>query len=366
MRMHSAFLPEYQPAKYMTCSFLSVIRIKVDGSMMRPLERVLAALAGEWVDRPPICCMTTSVTLDQMRAVGAYWPEAHTDAKEMALLAYAAHAVVGFESVRVPFCLTVEAEIMGAKVDLGRIDRTPMVKGNPFSLGDEIEIPDDVEELGRAPVIIESIPLLRKMTMGDVPIVPLVTGPFTIAGHLVGMENILLGIILDPDEVHKVLKKAAELGQRYISALDAAYPDVILLSNPSASSDMISPETHSEFSAPYTVSCLNEVQNARTVLHICGDSTMLIDGMVSTGVDGISIEEKVDPFKAAELVNGRCALVGNVGVVNPLLQGSPEDVIKATKEVMEAGFDIVNPGCGLAPRIPLENLRAMVRTVKGF
>lgn len=334
--------------------------------MMRPLERVLAALAGEWVDRPPICCMTTSVTMDQERAVGAYWPEAHNDAKEMAMLAYAAHSVVGFESVRVPFCLTVEAEIMGARVDLGKMDRTPMVKGNPFSLGDEIEIPDNVEELGRAPVTIESIAILRKMTGGEVPIVPLATGPFTIAGHLVGMESLLLGIILDSDKVHKVLRKAAELSQRYIIELDAAYPDVILLSNPSASFDMISPETHSEFSAPYTVSCLKGVQNARTVLHICGDSTMLIDGMVSTGINGISVEEKVDPFKAVELVNGRCALLGNVGVVNPLLLGSPEDVIEATKRVMEAGFDIVNPGCGLAPRIPLDNLRAMVRTVKGF
>jgi [methyl-Co(III) methanol-specific corrinoid protein]:coenzyme M methyltransferase len=350
----------------MTGLFLSVIRTKVDYSMMRPLERVLAALAGEWVDRPPICCMTTSVTLDQMRAVGAYWPEAHSDAKEMALLAYAAHSVVGFESVRVPFCLTVEAEIMGAKVDLGKMDRTPMVKGHPFSLGDEIEIPDNVEEMGRAPVTIESIDILRKMTRGDIPIVPLATGPFTIAGHLVGMENLLLGIILDPGEVHKLLKKAAELGQRYISALDAARPDVILLSNPSASSDMISPETYFEFSAPYTVSCLQGIENAMSVLHICGDTTMLIDGMISTGVDGISIEEKVDPFEASRLVNGRCALVGNVGVVNPLLQGSPKDVVKATKRVMEAGFDIVNPGCGLAPRIPMDNLRAMVRTVKRF
>ncbi|MFW5914245.1 MAG: uroporphyrinogen decarboxylase family protein, partial [Thermoplasmatota archaeon] len=81
--------------------------------MMRPKERVLAAIDGEWVDRPPVCCMTTSVTVDQMRAADSFWPQAHTDAGEMADLAMAAHSVVGFESVRVPFCLTVEAEIMG-------------------------------------------------------------------------------------------------------------------------------------------------------------------------------------------------------------------------------------------------------------
>lgn len=334
--------------------------------MMRPIERTMAALSGEWVDRPPVCCMTTSVTIDQMKAVGAYWPQAHTDSKEMALLAYAAHSVVGFESVRVPFCLTVEAEIMGANVDLGRMDRTPMVKDHPFLLGGEIEVPEDVGTLGRAPVTIEAVQRLKEMTKGDVPVVPLATGPFTIAGHLVGMENLLLGIILGPSEVHCVLEKAAELSRAYIHALEAAGPDVILLSNPSASADMISPEMYSEISAPYTIECLKGVEAAKTVLHICGESTVLLNAMISTGVDGISVEEKIDPFEAVRLVGKRCALVGNVGVVNPLLQGTTNDVIDSTGRVMEAGFDIVNPGCGLAPTVPLRNLRAMVSAVKGF
>jgi [methyl-Co(III) methanol-specific corrinoid protein]:coenzyme M methyltransferase len=334
--------------------------------MLRPIERIMAALSGEWVDRPPVCCMTTSVTIDQMKAVGAYWPQAHTDSKEMALLAYAAHSVVGFESVRVPFCLTVEAEIMGVNVDLGMMDRTPMVKDHPFQLGGEIEVPEDVGALGRAPVTVEAMKRLREMTRGDVPVVPLATGPFTIAGHLVGMENLLLGIILEPLEVHRVLGRAAELSRAYIQALEGAGPDVILLSNPSASADMISPDTYSEFSVPYTIECLKGAESAKTVLHICGESTILLDAMISTGVDGISVEEKIDPFEAVQLVEGRCALVGNVGVVNPLLQGTTHDVIDSTRRVMEAGFDIVNPGCGLAPTVPKRNLRAMVSTVKGF
>jgi [methyl-Co(III) methanol-specific corrinoid protein]:coenzyme M methyltransferase len=319
----------------------------------------------EWVDRTPVCCLTTSVTVDQMRAVGSYWPEANTDPKEMAILANAANAVVGFESVRVPFCLTVEAEALGANVDMGRLDSTPMVKGHNLSLGEELVFPPSLSEAGRIPVILDSIPLLRKMTGGDVPVVPLVVGPFTLAGHLIGIESLLLGMIQDQEGLHSLLRSCSSFSRSYMELLDGEGVDIILISNPSSSAEMLSREMHSEFSAPYTAKALEGVKDAMTVIHICGASTCLLENMVSLGVDGLSVEEKVDPFEAKEIVAGRASLIGNVGVVNPLLQGTSEDVVRDTRRVMEAGFEIINPGCGLAPRIPMENLRSMVREVKG-
>lgn len=319
----------------------------------------------EGTDRPPVTCMTTSVTMEQMQAVGAYWPQAHSDPEKMARLAMAACEVVGFESVRIPFCLTVEAEIMGAEVDLESRKRTPMVKAHPFQHGDALQLPEDIAHRGRAKVTLQALRLLKDRVGGEVPVIPLVTGPFTLAGHLVGMENLLLWIIQDREEVHRVVDFAASFLEEYLGALDEAGADVILISNPSASADMISPEMYQEFSVPKTQKVLSSVQNAKTVLHICGDSTSLLDHMVEVGTDGLSIEEKVDPFDAVDIVEGRAALVGNVGVIDPLLNGTPKDVQETTERVMEAGFDIVNPGCGLAPEIPLENLKAMVRTVKG-
>ncbi len=331
---------------------------------MRSLDRVMASLSMEETDRPPVTCMTTSVTLDQMDALGVYWPEAHHDPSLMAGLARAAHDIVGFESVRIPFCLTVEAEILGAEVDTTSSRRTPMVKSHPLRQGGYMDIPDDVAGKGRAKVTLEALRLLKEEVGGEVPVIPLVTGPFTLAGHLVGMEKLLLWIIQDPGEVHRVVDFAASFLLEYMGALDAAGADVILMSNPSASADMISPEMYREFSVPQTRRAISSVENAKTVLHICGDSTSLLDGMVSVGTDGLSVEEKVDPFEAVDIVNGRAALIGNVGVINPLLNGTPEQVVNATERVMEAGFEVINPGCGLAPEIPLENLRAMVRTVK--
>ena len=55
----------------------------------------------------------------------------------------------------------------------------------------------------------------------------------------------------------------------------------------------------------------------------------------------------------------------NIGVVRPLLQGTQDDVKLEATRVKNAGFNLVAPGCGLAARVPLVNLQALVKTVKG-
>ncbi|HTY47699.1 MAG TPA: MtaA/CmuA family methyltransferase [Methanomassiliicoccales archaeon] len=329
-------------------------------------DRVLAALDRKKLDRPPVVCFTQIVTVDAMESVKVYWPDAHTDAKKMAELGAAPAKLFGLECVRLPFCLTVEAEVMGCRVDLGKMDRTPMVKAHAF---DESNIPDDLPanamKLGRIPVVVEATRIAKEKYGNDLPIVAGTTGPFTIAGHMVGTENLLLWIITNPEAVVKAIKLATKLEKAYIEALDAAGADVIVMSDPSASTDMLSGEMFDEYAKPYIKECFSGVKHAKTVLHICGDTTILLDHMINTGVTALSIEEKVQPEAAVKIVNHRAALVGNIGVVRPLLQGTPEDVTKEAIRVKNAGFDLVAPGCGLAARVPAANLHALVKAIKG-
>ena len=335
-------------------------------NLMTPKERVLAALDRKKLDRPPVVCFTQIATVDAMQAVGVYWPAAHEDPHMMAELGAAPNKVWGVECVRLPFCLTVEAEVMGCRVELGKMDRTPMVKAHAC---DENTIPDDLPTgamyKGRIPAVIEAVKIAKMKYGKDLPIVVGTTGPVTIAGHMVGTENLLLWIITNPEAVVKAVKLATKLEKAYIEALDAAGADVIVMSDPSAGTDMLSPEMFDETAKPYIKECFSGVKHAKNVLHICGDTTELLDHMIATGVHGLSIEEKVSPEKAVELVKGRAALVGNIGVVRPLLQGTTDDVRLEATRVKNAGFNLVAPGCGLAARVPLVNLEAMVKAVKG-
>jgi [methyl-Co(III) methanol-specific corrinoid protein]:coenzyme M methyltransferase len=82
--------------------------------------------------------------------------------------------------------------------------------------------------------------------------------------------------------------------------------------------------------------------------------------MSSVGFDGISIEEAVDIPKAKESIEDECVIVGNISTSKTLLSGTPEDVKEDVKKVLSEDIDIIAPSCGLAPKTPLANVKALV------
>ncbi len=338
-----------------------------DGISMR--ERMLRALACKDNDRPPVAGMTTTGTAQLMDYAGAAWPEVHTDPVKMSKLALAAYPFLGLESARVPYCLSYEAEALGCKVSLGTKTSTPMVKTHPFDEDPEVDLTpltrEEILEKPRNKVILEAIRLVKK-DAGDRPIIVGVTGPFTIAGHLAGTDNLLRWILTDPEYVHKFVGFAAQYETEWLKIIDSMGVDAIQMSEPSASRDMLSNEMYREFALPYVKNAFSAMENTKKVLHICGDMISGLDNMVETGADGLSIEEKNDPFKAVEIVNKRAALVGNVGVVQPLLRGTPDQVREMTLRSIEAGINVISAGCGLSAMIDKANIRMMVDTVKSL
>ncbi len=341
---------------------------------MTPRERVLAAMKQEKLDRPPVAVFTQSATIDQMDAINTYWPEAHSDAKMMCELGAAQATVFGFEAVRSSFCLTAEAEALGCKVDPGKKDRTPMLKAHPFKFDpmsgeyDEPNLmaPEEFIKTGRPAVIIEATKLMKEKYGKDYAVIAGNTGPFTLAGHLVSTENLVFGIMMEPEKVKQWVDAVNPIVKAYCQALSDAGADIIQMSEPSASTDLLSPDMFTEYAGSYVKNSLAATKGCDTVLHICGDTAPILGHMIDTGVTGLSIEEKVDSAKAVEIVGGRAALVGNVGVVAPLLQGTPEDCAAAGKRIAEAGFNVISPGCGLSALIPGANLKALVDSVKSL
>ncbi len=334
---------------------------------LTPRDRVLDALKGKKHDRPPVAVFTQSATMGQMDALGVAWPEAHYNVDMMVKLGGGQAKVFGFEAVRAPFCLTVEAESLGLTADKGRKDRTPMLKGHPNQMEDEPALMgiDQFLKTGRAAICQEAIKKMKAIYGAEYPVIAGNTGPFTLAGHLVSTENLVLYIMVEPELVHKWVKAANVICTGYSQALADAGADVVQMSEPSASTDLLSPDMFDEYAGAYVKTCLAPVKGATGVLHICGNTTDILNNMINTGVKALSIEEKVVPEDAVKIVNHRAALIGNVGVVNPLLQGTPADVLAHGKRCAAAGFDVVSPGCGLSALISNDNLAALVKAVKG-
>ena len=160
--------------------------------MLTPKERLKNIFEGEPVDRPACICpggMMNMITTDLMDEVKVYLPEAHNDARQMAELAKAVYEKGCFENYGVPFCMTVEAEEMGAGVDMGtKIYEPHVIEYVMESVSDyEKLVPVDVTK-GRAKVVTDAIRILKEET-SEVPIVGNLTGPISTASSL--MEPVI-------------------------------------------------------------------------------------------------------------------------------------------------------------------------------
>lgn len=336
-------------------------------------ERVIKALNQEELDRPPVAVFTTCDTIGMMRDCGASWPEAHSDPNKMATLGCAQADYFGLESVRAGFCLTEEAEALGCPIDMGTPTSSPMLKGHPFTYNPMKKIYDDPTNLpdidtflntGRVKTAIEAMSIMQK-THGDrYMVIGGNTGPFTLAGHLLNTENLVYSVWTEPERAQKWVKAIEPYCKAFGQAMLDAGADVIQMSEPSASTDILAPSDFPIQSGQFVKECLGSLKGY-TILHICGDSAPIIPYMLDTGVTGISVEEKVPPEKAVEIANHRGAMVGNVGCAFPLFKGKPEDVAAAARHSRDAGFNIISAGCGVPIGTPDDNIRAMVKAIAG-
>lgn len=328
------------------------------------LENVLN---GKKVDITPVITVTQSGILDAMKLTGTSWPTAHQDPEQMATLGASLHELAGLEDAKIPFCLAVEAESMGCEVDLGYGGRTPEVVKSPFDNPREIEIPDNFETSGRIPVICEAVEILHER-YDNLPVCVGITGPFTVAGHMIGVEEILKMINLDYWGVDEAVEVATEAVIAYIKELNEVKPDIICVADPTSSGDLLSPLDFQQISRP-PLEDIEKAMKSQNVLHICGHTANMLKDMLSSGYNGISIEEAVDMRYAQEVkssLGDKCQVCGNISTSRTLFRGTPEEVRTEVLEALEKGVDVVAPSCGIAAASPLVNIQAMVNARNEF
>ena len=325
-------------------------------------QRVIATLAGCVPDKVPVICTTQIGIKDCMAAVNVHFPDAHNDAEKMAKLGSALIELAGLENARIPFCVTVLAEVFGCEINFGTDEISPSIKKHLLSV-DKLEIPDNFLNRGRIPIVRNAAEILRS-TIGDkTPMIVGVEGPFTLAGHLIGVEKLMGWCIINPKKIEEILEVTTEAIIKYANHILKAGSDIMCISDPLASLDLISPTHFRDFVKP----CLKEIAEnvgGINIIHICGDVTNILADMAECGFDGLSIEEGVDIEKARSIVGENVVLIGNISTKQTLAFGKPEQVKNDAINALKAGVDVLAPGCGLSPLTPLNNIVAMVQTAE--
>ncbi len=328
-------------------------------------KRITSALLGGRVDRIPAWIPIVPVTVEMMEKAKAPWPQSHSDPEKMAKLAAMPWELTRLPATTVPFCLTIEAEALGCELDWGTINRTPSVKKHAFNKPEDFQVPENLLERGRIPVVLEAIENLKEHLGEDIPINAKVTGPFTIAGLVFGVSDFISWIKTKPEYVHEATSQANEVTKELVNAFVEHGADTINISDPTSSGDLLSGEYYKEFVFPYHKQIAN-TSKAPLVLHICGYTKELLPYIKDTGFDGYSFEEKLDVLTAKKILGDDISLIGNVAPVATMLQGTPEKVRSEALKCMQDGVDILSSGCTLSPLTPLENIRALVDAAEKY
>jgi MtaA/CmuA family methyltransferase len=337
---------------------------------MEGMQNVISALRHEAVDRPPFICpggMMSMMTVEALRKLSAKWPQCHKEAGEMSRLARGVRDLTGIENLGVPYCMTVEAEAMGAGVGMGSLESEPRVVSYPLDKMETFESLFRLQEgKGRISQVIEAIEILH----GPEPSRPLIanlTGPVSLATSL-----------MEPMTFYKAMGKKTALTHEFLQFLTEnliilgklmlrAGAQIVAVSDPSASGEILGPKRFRDYALPYINDILDALQgdSAASLVHICGNLTSIFHEVNELHTRAISIDSATSISSMRQSLDNDKIIIGNVST-HLLMTGTPDQVWQASLNCLNKGAAILAPACGISPSTPLANMQAMAEAARAY
>jgi uroporphyrinogen decarboxylase len=323
--------------------------------------RVLAALRGDDVDRPPVSFWGH----DFMREWSA---EGLAAAMLESVQAY------DYDYLKVNPRATYYSEAWGCRYrPPSEPTRQPQIESWLLYEASDLEKVSSVD--GRAGAFAEQLDALRLIgdgLHGDVPFIQTVFSPLSVVGRLAnGQEPVRRWMAEAPDALHGALGAVAQTLAGYAAAcLEAGADGIFFATTEWATTDVLTLEQYETFGRPYDLRVLQAVEGAAfNVLHVCRPHNML-DRLIDYPVSALSWAALAPgnlSLREARLSTSQ-ALMGGIDERHALLQGSPDDVRDQAAEALAQtggrGF-LLAPGCSISPETPPSNLRAAVSAAKG-
>ena len=266
--------------------------------------------------------------------------------------------------------LSVEAECFGAQIRVSD-DEVPTV------VGSVVETPEDAEALqvpafgtGRTGLYVEAISKALKL-ITDRPIFAGVIGPFSLAGRLMDMTQVMINCYEEPEMVHTTLEKATAFLLSYVKAYKAIGAHGVVIAEPAAG--LLSPDFCGEFSSPYIRKIVDAVQDEEFIViyHNCGDAvSRMVPQILETGAAAYHFGNAVSMEDMLRQMPGDVLTMGNVDPVSAIRNGTPAKVRQDTLSIMDACCKypnfLISSGCDIPPAAPWENIDAFFAAVEEF
>lgn len=339
-------------------------------SLLSPKDRLDRVLKKEKTDRPPVICtggMMNAAIVDVMNKTGHTLPEAHNDAELMAELAYDVFENTGFENLGIPFCMTVEAEVLGSEIDFGSLSCEPKIEKEAFPSVTRVVFKDieKMMNLGRIGTIVKACyHLVRKNP--DIPVIGNLSGPISLSASIVDPMIFLREIRKDREGAHRVLNYVSNFLIQYAKLMVDNGARVISIGDPTATGEILGPRMFEEYAIRYLNKIIDAIRahGAHVIVHICGNMNKVRPLLQQIRSDAISTDAMVNLVQLKRDFPDLTTM-GNLSTY--LLEfGHPDKVARQTVNLVHDGVDIISPACGLSTSTSLENIRAMTGVVKNY
>jgi len=337
-------------------------------SIISPKERIIRVLNKDKVDRPPVVCpggMMNAAIVDVMNKTGHTLPDAHHDDNLMAELSHDVYEYTGFENFGIPFCMTVEAEVLGSSINFGTLECEPKIEKEVFPSTSQVEYRNihEILKKGRIETVIQAGYHLSKK-YSDVPVIGNLTGPISTAASIVDPMSFLKELRKDRENAHKVIEYVTDFLIEYAKLMIDNGVDLISIGDPTATGEILGLKMFEEYALRYINKLVEGIHsvNAPVIVHICGNMNTVKSLIPQIKSDAISTDAIVN-LRLLKEEFPSLTTMGNLSTF--LLElGTPEKVSGQTERLLSDGIDIISPACGLSTSSPIDNIQALTNTVK--
>jgi uroporphyrinogen decarboxylase len=337
--------------------------------------RMLRACRGEPVDRPPVWLM---------RQAGRYLPEYRCvregigfldmcrDVERAVEVSLQPVRLLGSEAVVFFSDIFVPVSGMGVALDFA----PGPVLAEPIRTRAQVEALREQDPREAVPYVFEILRTLRRELEGPaVPLIGFAGAPFTLAAYLVegrgdpGRRYAAWAALRrdQPTVARRLLERLAAMTVAYLNAQIEAGAQVVQLFD--TWSGLLAEEEWRRWVLPVNRGIVDGVRRDRApfILYV-NDAPHLVEAMLDTGCDVISVGSAVDLGRAARLADGRASLQGNLDPRE--LTRPPAEIAARVRELVAAAAParghILNLGHGCLPDTPVEGVRAFIEAARSL
>lgn len=264
--------------------------------------------------------------------------------------------------------LTVEAEAFGMSVSFSE-DEVPNVTGRIVSDSASInalKIPS--LNAARIPIYIQATKLMSHSI--NKPLISGCIGPFSLAGRLYDMSEIMMSLYIDPASIKVLLEKCTLFIIAYCESLKDAGASGVLIAEPA--SGLLSNDLCLEFSSIYIKQIVDKVQSDSfsVFLHNCGNRGQCTSAMIYTGAAGYHFGNAIDIVQALKECPNTTLVMGNLDPVTLFKLSDDKTVYNETYRLLELTRDysnfVISSGCDIPPQVPLSNIDAFYQAISDY